>query len=574
MVLLRKRLGAWRADAREMGWSYGWSRLQDYLQGYRYVYDDRLDREAIRQTIHQFPAHPVISILLPVHAGDAGWLKRAVRSVQDQLYPAWQLCIVDDCSPSDEVRTFVEGLNDKRVRFERLETNLGISGATERARGLATGEYITLLDHDDELTPDALFEAVKAIMVHDPDVLYADEDTVTCEGRFLHGHFKPDFSPELLLSHNYITHPLFARASLIEQVGGLRPEFDGAQDYDLALRLTEAAKRIGHLRKVLYHWRYVPTSVSRRAAGAAQTDDAGRRAVEEALKRRGQAATVDGAGLPNHYQVRYDVENTPLMSVIVLSSATRRECEACLRAARDSVAYANVEYIVIAPSDGEAPPEDVRVCAVSATDSPASAINQAVAMAKGDYLALTAASVHLRTKGWAQRMLGVAQLDGVAGVGGRLLTQDRHIHAYGGLIDEQHRMRLAYHGLPEQAPGYFNRLRLTQNVGVLPLGWMMLKKSVFEALGGMRAARLSCETDFCLRALAQGYRHVLLPDCEAVETKGQRAVLDVEADTLAMLPEGRDPYYSRALEHEQGRLRYRPLSADRAVTCGLWERRE
>jgi len=557
IALLKKRIGVFWADVRKLGPVYAWTKVVDYLTGYRYVYDDAFDRVAIEQTIHQFPAQPLVSILMPVYATDVEWLKRAVASVQAQLYKKWQLCIVDDCSSSSAVQSFVEGLDDERIAFFRLRANMGISGATEKAREMAGGEYITLLDHDDELTPDALFEMVKTINIYDPDVIYSDEDTITQDGSFLNGHFKPDFLPELLLAHNYITHMLLMRASLLDEVGGFRSRYDGAQDYDLVLRLSEAASRIAHISKVLYHWRYVPTSVSRRDAHSPKTDDAGRRAVEDALARRKQKGTVASAGIPNHYHVHFNTDGAPRVSVIISNVRQQTDVEACMRAMQKNADYENLECIV-----------------ASSEESYAAGINKAAAKAGGEYLVLLSASVLMQTPGWVRMLLAYAQNRDIGCVGGKLITQDNEIYAYGGLLDTQNQLHLAFHGLPLQAHGYFNRLMLPQNVSVVPTGFLMIKKAVFIKQHGFNeelSNRASVDVAFFSQLSHAGLRHVIIPYCVGVQTRGDPVVSQVDAGARNFLSKSGDPFYNPNLDKQCACFRYaRPGSAN-VTTYGIWE---
>jgi SAM-dependent methyltransferase len=274
---------------------------------------------AMKAELETFAYTPVISIVTPVYNTDAAWLRRAVESVREQIYPHWELCLVNDGSSRPHVREILDEYVaiEPRVWVEHLPRNHGIAGASSHGLGLATGEFVALLDHDDELPPEALFEVAKRLNEdRDLDLIYTDEDKLAPDGRRVEPFFKPDWSPDLLLSMNYITHLSVFRRSLLGEIGGFRLGLDGSQDYDLLLRFTERARRIAHIPKILYHWRKSRGSVAASTVAKPLAYEAGRRAIEDAVRRRGYEARVEPV-LPGVYAVRYKVTGAPLVSIII-----------------------------------------------------------------------------------------------------------------------------------------------------------------------------------------------------------------------------------------------------------------
>ena len=274
-------------------------------------------KQAMRQQIGTFAKRPTISLLTPVFRSDLEHLAFCISSVRSQIYPNWELCLVDDGSGDSRLTEYLETVarQDARIRVTTLETNRGIAGATNAALKMATGEFVALLDHDDTIADSALFEVVKALNSDtEPDVIYSDEDKLDEAGERFFPFFKPDWSPDLLRSCNYVCHFLVARKSLLEETGGLRSEFDGSQDYDLILRLTERTDRIHHIPKILYHWRTSDRSAASRPEAKPKASEAGARALSEHLKRCEITAAVHEVGA-SRYRVRVRGSRNPFESV-------------------------------------------------------------------------------------------------------------------------------------------------------------------------------------------------------------------------------------------------------------------
>ena len=294
---------------------------------------------------------PKISIVVPTYRTPIVFLREMIDSVRAQTYPNWELCIGDGSEGDQElVDTLAEyAAQDERIKYQVLEKNLGIAGNTNGALALATGDYIGLLDHDDVLPPNTLFEVAKALNEDDYDVLYTDEDKVSGDlSEHDDPNFKPDFSPDLLHSHNYITHFFVARKSIVDDIQGFRSEFDGSQDYDFIFRCTERAKKIKHIPKILYHWRIHGNSVAGDPASKMYAYEAGKRAIEEHLKRIGiQGARVEHTSMWGMYHVTYPTAPDPLVSIVIPNKDHIDDLDKCVQSIYATSTYQNFEFIVV-----------------------------------------------------------------------------------------------------------------------------------------------------------------------------------------------------------------------------------
>ena len=301
---------------------------------------------------------PRISVITPVFNTDPRWLRRCVESVRQQIYPDWQHCLADDGSTKPETVDTLRELEriDTRVKVVRLAKNSGISAASNAALGAATGDFVALLDHDDELEPDALLEVVKLLNDHpDADLIYTDEDKLEIDGTHVEPYFKPDWSPEYLRSTMYIGHLGVYRRALIERVGGFRSAFDGSQDYDLALRATECTSRVFHIPRVLYHWRKIPGSAAGEQGAKPWGLDAAKRALVDHVSRLPSPATVEDQPGNGLWRVRYEILGDPLVSVVIptdgriVSSADGRRdlLLTCLKSIVNRTTYQRYELLVV-----------------------------------------------------------------------------------------------------------------------------------------------------------------------------------------------------------------------------------
>ena len=458
---------------------------------------------------------PVISIVVPVHDTRREWLDALVQSVRSQFYPHWQLVLVDDAStkaPTREALTAAE--DDDRIRVIRRESGGGISMATNAGIAVADGDYIAFVDHDDLLEPDALLQVARAIEATGADIVYTDEDKIDAAGQQTYDpHYKPAWSPDLLLSQNYISHLTVIRRELIGRVGGLNSEFDGSQDHDLMLRASEAANEIVHVPLSLYHWRAVEGSTAREFGEKSYPWEAGRRAVEQALVRRGIAGTAKRGERPGTYRVRRSVVGQPKISILIPFRDQPRLLGQCIRSILDKTDYGHYEIIGLDnQSESAATHELMRKLAARDPrvrfehyDQPFnfSAINNfGAGLAEGEHLLLLNNDTEVIAPEWLGAMLAHSQREQVGAVGAKLLyPNDRIQHAgailgIGGVAGHSHKF------LDNNANGYFSRPHLTQNVSAVTGACLMVKKTLYEELGALEERYLSIafnDIDFCVR---------------------------------------------------------------------------
>jgi GT2 family glycosyltransferase len=484
------------------------------------------DRVAIEKAVQAMDDAPLISVVMPVYNSDPRFLERAVESVRQQLYPYWQLCLVDDASTRSDTAALLNKLadQDNRIQLLRRTENGGIAEATNTGLAAADGEFVAFIDHDDELAVTALYVVADAIQrSSDVDVLYSDEDKIDEEGRRYQPYFKPDYNYELLLAQNYFNHLTIVRKSLLDEVGGVRLDLEGSQDHDLVLRLVEhtSSGRIRHLPFVLYHWRQFggATSFSRKYGERAAL--AGTRAVQEHLERTGQRAraTVD-ARTPGWQRVRWDIpEKAPGVTAVIptrdrlpllrscvegLLSATDYENLHVLVVDNDSVEPATLEYL-----DSLRTGPRTSVLHVGGEFNYSAINNQAVADVTTPLTLLLNNDIEVESSDWLREMVGLISRDGVGAVGAKLYYANGTVqHAgvvvgIGGVAGHAHKYR------PAHETGYFGRLVLTQEVSAVTGACLLTPTALWRKLGGLNEYNLAIafnDVDYCLRLREAGYR--------------------------------------------------------------------
>ena len=547
---------------------------------YVYRYHEPKLTESIKQNLETLTTQPLISLIMPVYNVDPKWLDKAIRSVEAQWYHNWELCIADDKSDNAATLEYLKKINNPKIRVRFLESNLNISGASNAALELATGEYIALMDNDDEITPDALYEVVKKINEADADFIYSDEDFIDTEGNCANPHFKPDFSPDLLLSHNYITHFACFKRSLLDKVGYFNSAFDGSQDYDLFLRLTEQTENIIHIPKVLYHWRTLESSTSVNAEAKPEAIERGRKVLEAAMKRRGIDATVEHGNLPHYFRVKYTIKDHPLVSIVIPFKDKPELLEMSVNSVLERSTYQNYEIIGISNNSQdpkvfelmqelEAKDSRVKFYEYNTEFNYADINNHAVnSYAKGEHILLLNNDIEVISPDWIEAMLEHSQREEIGCVGAKLYYPNDTIqHAgviigLGGYAGHSHKM------YPRDNPGYFNRLNAVQNVSAVTAACLMIKKSLYQQVGGMDAVKFKVaynDVDFCLRVMEAGYRNLFTPYAQmyhhesisrGYETTPEKiARFQTEKDALFerhrdILTYG-DPYYNPNLTHDK-----------------------
>jgi GT2 family glycosyltransferase len=483
------------------------------------------------RTIDAFAHRPRISLITPVFNTEPQWLERLVRSVQAQTYPDWELCLADDGSTRDETRATLEGLiADARIKVVRLPANAGISAASNAALAIATGDFAGLLDHDDELAPDALIEVVTLLNAHpDADIVYTDEDKLEFDGTHVEPYFKPDWSPEYLRSTMYIGHLTVYRRSLIERVGGFRSDFDGSQDYDLALRATAQTTRIHHIPKVLYHWRKTPGSAAGNTAAKPWGLDAARRALADHVSTLPIPATVEDQPGHGFWRVRYQILGNPLVSVVIPTDGrivqtrqgNRDLLWHCIRSIAQRTAYRNYELLIA--DNGRLSPQ-VRallsevphrrlVYEMTHPFNFAAKLNFAARHAHGEHLLLLNDDTEVIDDEWMSAMLEFSQQPEIGVVGGKLFYPDGRIQHVGVVLGIGGGACHVLAGQAGDSPGYFGSALVIRNYSAVTGACCMTRRAVFEEVGGFdeRFALDFNDVDYCLRVGARGYRVVGTP---------------------------------------------------------------
>jgi len=479
---------------------------------------------------HPFTKTPLISIVVPLFNTKAEDLEQLLLSVLNQSYPHWQLCLADaseaECAWVGEIAT-AAAKADSRICYQHLEKNAGIAGNTNAGIDLATGEYLTLLDHDDILHPNALFEAACVIDEQGADFIYADEISFEQDpSKGFQPNFKPDYSPDMLRSYNYITHPIFFSRELLNKVGPLRPECDGSQDYDLTLRLCEQAERIAHIPKVLYYWRQIGDSFSS-GAGVMYSINSAHRALEDHLKRTGLSGRVENGPIVTTYRTFYDLpegEDAPLVSIIIPNKDHIDDLSKCLKSIQDKSTYKSYEIIIV-ENNSENPDTfayyqtlkpPVSVITWEGEFNFAAINNFAAREAKGSYLLFLNNDTEVITPDWIQEMLMFAQRADVGAVGAKLLFPDdttQHagvIVGIGGVAGHSHK------GFDRDDFGFANRLQVAHNLSAVTGACLLTRASLFEELGGFDEVLAVAfnDIDLCLRIGEAGYRIVFTPFAE------------------------------------------------------------
>ncbi|MBD2021113.1 glycosyltransferase [Leptolyngbya sp. FACHB-36] len=515
------------------------SRRQTTYRQWVAQHRSKLDRLAAETEMAQWQARPTFSVIMPVYNVEATWLKKAIESVRRQLYPNWELCIADDASTNPDIQPLLAHYSrvDPRIKIVFRSENGNISAASNSALELATGDYIALLDHDDELAIEALFEVAKLINQRpNADFIYTDEDKLDPKGNRCDPFFKPDWSPEYFHACMYTCHLGVYRASLIRQIGGFRVGYEGAQDYDLVLRVVEQTSNIYHLPKVLYHWRVIPASVTSGEQAKPWAYLAARKALEEMVARSaypGRVETTDRAGF---FRVRREPQGQPLISIIIPSAGKTIETangslcllENCIRSIQERSSYRNFELVLV---DGYDIPEAVLQAICEHVPDPATLhlvrcrepfnfsrrINYGAAKASGEVLLLLNDDTEVVTPDWLESMLEFAQQREIGAVGAKLLFPDRRLQHVGVMVLNGNPGH-AFYGMQDDHPGYFCSNIVNRNYLAVTGACLMMRQDVFQQINGMdEAFPLNYnDVDLCLKAHQAGFRNVVTPFAQLV----------------------------------------------------------
>lgn len=479
------------------------------------------------QRKQKFDYSPLISIAVPAYQTPVEFLRQMIESLIVQTYSNWELCIVNASPDNEEMQKVLAeySAGDSQVRFCNLKENLGIAENTNRAFAMAKGEFVGLLDHDDLLAPNALYEIVKILQDHpQADALYTDEDKVTTElDEHFQPHLKPDFNLDLLRSNNYICHFFVVRKSIVEKAGGFRKEFDGAQDYDFIFRCTENAGEVLHVPEILYHWRTHKASTADNPASKMYAFEAGKRAIEAHLERTGTKGEVSHTQDLGFYRVKYPVQGKPLVSVIIPNKDEKETLQTCLEMLEKNTGYQNFEIIIV--ENNSTTDEIFRYYKELSGNRKIhllrwgkefnySAINNfAVAHAKGEYLLFLNNDVKSINPDWLEEMLGVCQRPEVGGVGAKLIYPDNTIQHAGCVIGMGGIAGHMFVDMPADRTGYLHKASLLQDMSAVTAACLLMKKEVFEQAGGFteELAVAFNDVDLCLKVRKNGYLIVYDP---------------------------------------------------------------
>jgi glycosyltransferase involved in cell wall biosynthesis len=490
------------------------------------------DRTRLRQRTGELSDPPTFSILLPVYNTPEPYLRAAIDSVCNQIYPHWQLCIADDASTDEQVQTVLAEYADadERITVVRRQVNGHIAAASNSALEVATGSWIALLDHDDELAEHALAVIAFAI-TESPDVqyLYSDEDKLDANGRRSSPFFKPDFDPAMLLGENYPCHLFVARRELVEQVGGFRPGFEGSQDWDLVLRITErlAPAAISHVPHVLYHWRVHPESTASSGSAKPYAATSGVRAVEEHLARTGRYGQVIWNPATGRNRVRWDIGDPhPLVSIII-PTRDGKGLLRCLDSVRRQTAYEPYEILVVDNGSRGASTLNylrahegaIKVIRDERPFNYSALNNAAVAQAEGDLLLLLNDDIEVMGGDWLDEMVGQIQRPNVGIVGAKLDYPDGTIQHAGVTLGIYGVAGHLHKGVDRFDLGYFGDLALTRQVSAVTGACMLVRRNLWNELGGLDAENLAIafnDIDFCLRAREAGWAVIWTPFAELI----------------------------------------------------------
>ncbi len=509
-------------------------------------YNEWIVKHEIHDEVKKLDYNPKISIIVPVYNAPINYLEECIDSVIDQNYENWELCIADDKSTDPEVKKTLEKYKkkDKRIKVVYRKENGNISKATNSAFDIATGEYIALLDNDDVLTKDALYEVAKVINKDKTtDFIYTDEDKLNPEGRRCDPYFKADFSPDTLLSNNYICHLTVFKKSLLDEVGGERSEYDGAQDYDLFLRLTEKAKKIVHIPRILYHWRIIPGSTSENISAKPKAVDAGKRAIEAALKRRKIKGTVDSSNNDGTYIVSYEIKNNPKISIIIPTRDYADTLETCLKSIYKKSTYKNYEIIIIDNNSQEQETFDLfekykkahknfKVLRLECEFNYSYINNEAVKQATGDYILLLNNDTEVITEDWLEKMVMYASRPHIGAVGAKLLYPDNTIQHGGMIIGINGVASHAYINMPRTYGGQFGRLKAPFNYGGVTAACLMVEKKKYNEVSGLEEElKVNFnDVDFNMKLTKKGYYNVFLPQVELYHYESKSRGLDISKE--------------------------------------------
>ena len=489
---------------------------------------------------------PLISVIIPVYNVSSKLLTECLDSILKQSYDNFEICIADDCSNKIET---IKVLNEYEKKYKNIKVvyrkkNGHISNATNDAIAIAKGEFIALVDNDDVLTNNALYENVLALNYNkELDMIYSDEDKLDLKGNRCDPNFKPDFSPDTLMSLNYICHLTVIRKSLVDSLGGFTVGLEGAQDYDLFLRIAEKTNRIHHIPKILYHWRMVKGSTSLSLDNKNYAGDKSLIALKNALKRRDLKGTVTKDNISQYYIVHYEVKNSPLISIIIPTRDYAEILNSCLESLFKKTKYINFEVIIANNNSVNKETFDLfdyykkkypnfRVIDINTEFNYSNINNIAVKAAKGEYVVLLNNDTEILSENWLNEMVGYASLPHVGTVGPKLLYSDMTVQHGGVILGLGGVASHAYIGANRDDAGMYGRLRVPYDYSAVTAACLMISKKKYEEVNGLEEELMVAynDIDFNIKLLQKGYYNVFLPQVELIHYESKSRGLDTSPE--------------------------------------------
>lgn len=537
---------------------------------------EKIDAAQIQKEMAQFDYHPLFSVCIPVYNVEEKWLRKCIASVENQYYEHWQLCLADDCSTDPQVRDILKEYErkDSRIRVIYRKENGHISRATNSALQIAEGEFIVLMDNDDELSPDALFEAAKLLQENrDADVIYSDSDKLTESGERVDPYFKPDYCPDTLLSYNYISHLGIYRKTLVDQVGGFRTGVEGSQDYDLLLRVTELTDRVYHIPKILYHWRIIEGST---ASGVGQKNYAylaGKKVLEDAVRRRGYHARVQLLEKILCYNVEFYPVGEHFCSIIIWFDGNVKKLNRCLKSIYKKTSGNNFEVIIVSNKKYSQKEKqnlnrykNVGTVICNSELNYSELNNRAAKKAKGDLLLFIEDNIEILSKNWLQFMAGEAERKEIGVVGVKILDIKNKVYHAGIAMGLSGVAGYIGRGKDKDDNGYMSCLSVRRNYMAVCGKCFMVRKKIFMEIKGFDKLlnEKYQDIDLCVRINGKGYQNIFLPDVLVKYTNHEKKdfmksnVIKKDIYRMQMKWGEKiifDPYYSQNFELNSSELK-------------------
>ena len=510
------------------------------------------NKELEKQRREKFDYQPKISIVVPLYKTPEKYLLQLVESVKAQTYPNWELCLSDGSGENSPLTSFLKSLEagDERIKVAYNEQALQISENTNAGIEIATGAYIAFADHDDELTPHALFECVKALNKDRKiRLIYSDEDKMSMDGhKFFQPHFKPDYNPDLLCTVNYICHLFVVQREVLDQVGTFRKEFDGAQDYDFIFRCVEAVdpSEIYHVTKILYHWRCHEDSTAENPESKTYAFEAGKRAIEEHYHRTGIKAEVYQGEFLGLYRTRFLRDHDPLISIIIPNKDHIEDLKRCMDSIDQKSSYKNYEYIIVENNstdektfqyykDLEAENPKAHVVYWDKEFNYSAINNYGATFAKGEYILLLNNDTEIINETCLEELLGYCMRSDVGAVGARMYYEDDTIQHAGVVIGFGGIAGHCFVLQPRGTTGYCHRIICAQDYSAVTAACMLVKKSAFDEVGGLteELAVAFNDIDFCMKLREAGYLIVYNPYAELYHYESKSRGLEDTPEKVA-----------------------------------------